>query len=122
MGENGPQRRVTNLQDGFPNCRVLRNCPVEGYQGRAAMRTAIQLHFLHRHFRDNVIIPEEGNLPHPKCPRCDMLVPWKDLNRKHITTAQCAKGAEQKIWRLEKRRYRRTRRGPFRPTVGLSRR
>ena len=47
-----------------------------------------------------MIILEEGNLPHPRCPRCDMLVPWKALNGWHVTTAQCAKGAERKIRQL----------------------
>ena len=42
-----------------------------------------------------MIILEEGNLPHSRCPRCDILVPWKALNDRHITTAQCAKGAER---------------------------
>ena len=51
---------------------------------------------LHRHVRDTVIILEEGNLPHPRCPKCNMLVPWKALNRRHITITRCAKGVEWK--------------------------
>ena len=43
-----------------------------------------------------MIIIEEGNLPHPRYPWCEILVPWKDLNRQHVTTNQCANGAEQK--------------------------
>ena len=27
-----------------------------------------------------MVILEEGNLPHPRCPLCDMLVPWRALN------------------------------------------
>ena len=46
--------------------------------------------------RDSVIILDEGNLHHPRCPRCDMLVPCKALNVQHTTTTRCAKGAEQK--------------------------
>ena len=60
----------------------------------------MRVHFLYRHTRDTVIILDEGNLPHPRCPRCYMLVPCKALNRRQVTTAQCAKGAEQNIWRL----------------------
>ena len=44
---------------------------------------------------------EEGNFPHPRCPRCDILVPWSALNRRHLATAQCAKGADRKLRRLE---------------------
>ena len=43
-----------------------------------------------------MIILEEGNLPHQWCPQCDMLVPWRALNRRHLATAQCALGAERK--------------------------
>ena len=46
---------------------------------------------------------EEGNLPHPRCPRCDLQVPRKALNGSHLGTAQCKKGAEQKRrWLAEK--------------------
>ena len=59
------------------------------------------VHFLHRHVLDNVFILEEGNLPQPWCPRCDMLVPWSALNQRHPATAQCARGSERKQRRLE---------------------
>ena len=35
-----------------------------------------------------MVILEEGNPPHPQCPLCSMLVPWRSLNRiaqAHIT-------------------------------------
>ena len=51
----------------FPEKGVLRSCPVEGCPGRAAMRTAMQVHFMHRHVLNTVVIMEEGNLPHPRC-------------------------------------------------------
>ena len=47
-----------------------------------------------------MIILEGVNLPHPRFPWCNMLVPWKALNGRHITTAQCANGVEWKIWQL----------------------
>ena len=56
----------------------------------------MRVHFLHRHVRDTVIILKEVNLPHPRCPWCEMLVPWKSLNGQHVTTAQCDKGVECK--------------------------
>ena len=60
----------------------------------------MRVYFFHRHVRDTVIILEEGNLPNPQCPRCNMLVPWQTLNGRHPATAQCAKGEERKRWRL----------------------
>ena len=56
--------------------------------------------FFHRHLWDTVIILEERKLVHPRCPRCDMLFPWCALNRSHLATAQCSKGAERKRQRL----------------------
>ena len=41
--------------------------PVEGCPGRVATRMVIQVHFLHQHFLDTVVILEEGNFPHPRC-------------------------------------------------------
>ena len=58
------------------------------------------VHFFHRRVRETVIILEEGNLPHPWCTRCNIMVPWKSLNGCHVTTTQCAKGAERKRRRL----------------------
>ena len=59
----------------------------------------MQVHLWHRNVWDNVVILEVGNPPHPRCPLCDMLVPWRLLNRiRH--RAKCKKGAEQKRRRL----------------------
>ena len=60
----------------------------------------MQVHFWNRHVRDTVVILEEGNLPHPQCPLCDMLVPWQSLNGSHNCTSQFNKGAERKRRRL----------------------
>ena len=58
------------------------------------------MHFMHRHVLDTVVMLEEGNFPRPRCARCDMQVPRKALNGRHLGTAQCAKGAERKRRRL----------------------
>ena len=42
-------------------------------------------------------ILEEGNLPLPRCPRCDLRVPRGALNGRHPGTAQCRAGAERKM-------------------------
>ena len=77
-----------------------RNCPVEGCLGRVATRTSTWVHFLHRHFLDTIVIMEDGNLPHPRCARCCMLVPRRALKGRHPATDQCARGAERKRRRL----------------------
>ena len=43
-----------------------------------------------------MFILEEISLPHPRCNRCNMLVPWRDLNGRHPATEQCARVAERK--------------------------
>ena len=55
---------------------------------------------MHRHVHDTVVILEEGNLPLPRCPRCDLQVSRKALNGRHLETNQCKKGAERKQRRL----------------------
>ena len=58
------------------------------------------VHFLHRHILDTVVILEVGNLSHPRCNRCNILVPWRALNSRRLVTAQCARGAERKSRQL----------------------
>ena len=65
-----------------------------------ALRTAMWVQFLHRHVLDIVVILEEVKSPHPRCGRCDMLVPRWDLNARHSATVQCVRGAERKRRRL----------------------
>ena len=72
----------------FPVRAGPRHCPVEGYSVQLSTRTAMRVHFRHQHVRDTVVILEEGNLPHPRFPLCDMLVLWKSLNETHRLTAQ----------------------------------
>ena len=43
---------------------------------------------------------EEGNLPLPRCPRCDLQVSRKALNGCHLGTSQCRAGTERKRRRL----------------------
>ena len=51
-----------------------RRCPVEGCLGRTATRTAMRVNFIHRHVLDTVVILEDGNTPHTRCLRCNILV------------------------------------------------
>ena len=74
---------------------------MEGCSGALATKTMMRVHFVHQHVQDTVVMLEEGNLPHPRCPRCDLKVPRKALNGRHLGTTQCKKGAERKRRRLE---------------------
>ena len=53
----------------------------------------MRVHFLHQHVLNTVVILEEGNPSHPRCARCDMLVPWQDLNGRHPAMAQYVQGS-----------------------------
>ena len=74
--------------------------PVEGCPGVSATRAAMRVHFVHRHVHDTMVILEEGNPPLPRCPRCDLQVPRRALNGRHLGTAQCKTGAERKLRQL----------------------
>ena len=89
---------------------------MEGCTEALATRTAMRVHFMHRHVQDTVVMLEEGNLPHPRCPRCDMQVPRKALNGRHMGTAQCKKGAERKRRRLAETETWKNRSGRSTPT------
>ena len=101
-----PEGELQKYQIYFPRTAEPRDYPVKGCQGRAEMRTGLCVDFLHRHMWDTVIIYEEVNLPYPWYPCCDMLVPWASLNVRHHNTAQCAKGAERKRYRLAEEEIR----------------
>ena len=77
-----------------------RRCPVERCPGVLATRTAMRMHFVHRHVHDTVVMLEEGNPPLPRCPRCDLQVSRKALNGSHLGTIQCRTGKERKQRRL----------------------
>ena len=62
----------------------------------------MRVHFSHRYVQNTVIILDEGDLPHPRCYQCDMIVPWSKVNERHLKTTQCAKGEERKCrWMME---------------------
>ena len=70
--------------------------PCGGVPGEMATRTAMRVHFVHRHVLNTMVMLEEGNLSHQRCAKCDMKAPQRELNGHHPGTAQFAKGAEKK--------------------------
>ena len=62
----------------------------------------MRVHYVQRHAH------EEGNLPLPRCPRCNLQVSRKALNRRHLGTSQCRAGTERKRRRLAEAEMRKT--------------
>ena len=79
-GKAAPRRHLWDPQTtGGPRTYQMsfpkgsrRQCPVGGCLGVSETRAAMRVHFVHRHVHDRVVILEEGNLPLPRCPRCDL--------------------------------------------------
>ena len=46
--------------------------------------------------QETMVILDEGNLPHTRCTRCNIFVPWVALNIIHTSISLCPRGAEQK--------------------------
>ena len=68
----------------------------------------MRVHCVHRHVHDTVVILEEGNLPLPRCPRCDLQVSRRALNGLHLETSQCRTGTERKQKRMAEAEVRAT--------------
>ena len=86
---SGPQ----SYRMSFPAKGGPQKCPVEGCPWRVAPRTAMQVHFDHRHLLHPVVILAEGNFHHSRCAQCNMQVPHRALNGQHPGTVQCLKEA-----------------------------
>ena len=69
---------------------------MEGCPGVLATRTAMRVHFVHRHVHDTVVMLEEGNLPLPWVPQCNLQVFRKALYGRHLGTIQWMTGTEWK--------------------------
>ena len=73
---------------------------MEGCPGKMATRTAMRVNFVHRHVLDTVVMLEKGKPPHPRCAKCNMKIPRRELNGHHPGTTQCEKGVERRRRRL----------------------
>ena len=56
--------------------------------------------------RDTILILEEGNRPYPKRPQCNMFVPQKSINGRHLATELCRQGMERNRRHLEEEEAR----------------
>ena len=66
----------------------------------------MQVHFLHWHVQETVVILDERNFLHQLCLQCDMMVPWCTLNGRHPVTTHCARGVKRKMQRLAEAEFR----------------
>ena len=76
----------------FPAKGGAQTCPVERSTGKMATRTAMRVHFVHRHVLDTVVMLEEGNFPHPRCAKCNMQdagPPEGSERASHVDRAVC---------------------------------
>ena len=66
--------------------------------GRPASRSALRVNFVHHSVWDIVVILEEGIHPTPRCPKCYIIITWRDLNGRYQATEMCYRG-EERIWK-----------------------
>ena len=66
--------------------------------GRATSRSALRVHFVNHPVWDIVVILEEGIHPTPRCPKCYIIITWRDLNGRYQATEMCYRG-EERIWK-----------------------
>ena len=66
--DTSPGQRSPDVLDVVSNHSGPRECPVEGFRGRAEKRTVLRVNLLHIHARETVIILEEGTPPQPLVP------------------------------------------------------
>ena len=71
------------------------DCPVKRCKGMTYIMTGLYVQLLHSHVQGTMINLGEGNLTHPRCNCCDMIVPWAALNGLHPNIPQCKKEAER---------------------------
>ena len=97
----------------FPVKARPRLCSFKGCNGQVETQTAMQVHLWHWHVWDTMVILEENNLPHLRCPLCDMLVLWRMLSGMHRCIVHCKNQAEWKHWYLEAEKERAVTSGAF---------
>ena len=88
----------TTYRVSFPWAAGSMECPVEGCTYWDLTHTNPQIFLMQCHIWDMIVILEEGNRPHPRCPACDMFVTCSSMNHCHPTTTLYAQGAHTKRW------------------------
>ena len=105
MGDHVPWERATNIQDGFYNRSGTKEMSHQGVSGTDGNTNGYEGKIRTPAFQGHCGHTRGGNPP-PWFPQCNILVPWKALNRRHVTTDQCVKGSERNRRRLEEEEMR----------------
>ena len=69
---------------------------MEEFQGMVVNHTNLQIHLSHHYVQYTTTILDEGNLPHPYFPQCNIFFPFKALNGRHPSVEMCVWGREVK--------------------------
>ena len=69
---------------------MLVNFPVVVCGEHALTCANLCIRFVHHHVQYTIVIMEEVNCLQPRCPACDMSVPWAEMNNRCPTTMICA--------------------------------
>ena len=59
----------------FPNTVGSVELPVKGFWGWVTICIKLRIHFVHHYMWYMLVILDLGNLPHPQCPDCNVLLP-----------------------------------------------
>ena len=103
----GGDPRTYNM--AFPTVGWAMNFPVEGFLGRAVTRTAMWVHFLHRHVQDIVIILEGGKPSSPTVPpvqHAGTLTRYEQEAYQHRSVQQGGHRESDSRWRMAEEEMR----------------
>ena len=67
---------------------------MEGCTGSSTIRTNLQLHYMHRHMEDIVVVINEGTVTHSRYEQCDMFIPQGKMEGGHLGPKICKIGDE----------------------------
>ena len=69
------------------------NCLVKGCPGRETIHTNLQLHYIHRHLEDTIVVLNKGPFPHSLCNQCNILLTQKIMLARHLGTKILKRGS-----------------------------
>ena len=82
-----PDPRLNRVS--LPRAASFIGCPVGGYEGQATTCTNLQMHFMHHHVQDMIVIMYEGNFPQTYFPADDMFVSLAKLKCRYTFSDLC---------------------------------
>ena len=77
----------------WPATQTQVDCPVLDCPAQIRGRDKLRRHFNHKHWNDNIHIPEEHPEPYPRCARCRLQMPGPRITASHYASKHCIAGA-----------------------------